>query len=147
MRIVFNNDIKTKSGKCFLTGDTVFKSRENDTICIQRKFTYPRITEINKTKGKVFKAAVKIWKDVSNEFKEDLNEYARLYNLQHKNKNKISLSGYNIYLKVLCQIDDPMDSIDSVVACFGNTINLWIFRNYLQPVKTNHSFKAKLYDN
>jgi len=70
MRIVFNNDIQTKSGKCKRTGESVFKSRENDTICIQRRFTYPRITEHHRNRGKIFKSVVSQWKNVSPAFKE-----------------------------------------------------------------------------
>ena len=144
MRITFKNDILTKSGKCKMTGETVFKSRKNDTICIQRRFTYPRLTEHHKQIGQKFKAAVEIWKVVSDPFKKDLPEYTRLYNMQHLPKKKYFVSGYNIFISALCKHYAPFDDVSDVRNTYGARLSAWILTGVLPAVKTEYRFNATL---
>ena len=140
MRVTFNNDIQTKSGKCKLTGQSVFKSRENDTVCIQRKFTYPRITDHNKDRGAIFQAATKLWQYVSPAFKEDLKAYARSYNLEHRGRKKLSSNAFNIFLSATCKVGHPLTSMDDLIFDMGSTIEYWIKNGYLKPINSRIRF-------
>ena len=144
MRITFKNDILTKSGKCKMTGETVFKSRKNDTICIQRRFTYPRLTEHHRQAGLKLKAAAEIWKVVSNGFKADLAEYTRLFNMQHLAKRKNFVSAYNLFISALCKHYAPFDDTSDVMNTYGAKLSSWILTGVLPAVKTEIRFNATL---
>ena len=141
MRVTFHKNIKTMSGRC-KDGKMVFNAVKNQTICIARRFVTPRMTVHNESAGRKLKAAALIWRLVHANFKSDCEVYANAYNNQHLPENKLPLSGYNIFIKALCQHNLPFDDLNDVSNAFGETLTDWISMGFLKSVNTNYVFMA-----
>jgi len=143
MRITFAKNIKTMSGKC-KNGNMVFMSMKNDTICIGRNFTYPLITQHHKSTGSKLKAAASLWKLLPNPFKEDLEKYAKAFNLIHLHEKKLKVSPFNVFIMGVCKADRPLESISEITDELGSTLNNWIQNKYLKNVSTETPFTATI---
>ncbi|MCK9329183.1 MAG: hypothetical protein PHY08_06685 [Candidatus Cloacimonetes bacterium] len=139
MKVTFFRNIKTLSGKCNL-GQMVFGAFKNATICIARNYVYPKLTEQNEIQAEKMRAAVNVWSILSENFVKDLTDYAHLYNFQHHEPDKLNLSAYNIFLKVVLGLQTPIASKEQLSSTLGDSVNDWISASHLPSVATNKSF-------
>jgi len=140
MRITFFKNIKTMSGKCSL-GNMVFGAFKNSNICIARNYVYPTLTEQNEIQGEKMRAGVAIWKTLSADFIKDLVDYAHLYNFQKHDPNKLNLTGYNIFMKVVLGLSQTISNKEELGSAVGDTLSLWISGEHLPAVATTKSFQ------
>jgi len=129
--------IKTQSGKDIENG-IVYCSYKNDTICYTRKYVKPKTTAHNREYGAKLKKISLLYKTVPDTFKESLQIYAHAYNKQLLPARKGVVNAFNIFVKALCNHNvrlTDLDSLQSVVALIGGTVNSWIEKGLLQRVK------------
>jgi len=137
MFTTFNDHIKTLSGKC-PDGKHVFAAIRDGELCVKRVYTKPIITSHNIATGAKFSAVTALYPQTGPQFKYALNLYAKAYNRQYQPLNKGYIYGYNVFIMALMnsQVDiADLDSIASVVSCYGSTIQNWITAGLLKPVK------------
>lgn len=82
MKITFRWGIKTFSG---YGDDMVYQSFDNDTFCVGRDYTYPKITENNHTLGKIGINLANVYNHVSQAYMQDLKIYQDRYKRQFGN--------------------------------------------------------------
>ena len=145
MRITFNKNIKTMSGKCN-DGQMVFQSKKNDTVCIGRNYVYPLLTNQNTLSGNKLKAAAILWRNVTNSFKYDLQRYANAYNSQYHPRKKLRIGAYNVFIMAVCGLQNPIFDINVLSDMLGNTVANWISGGHLKNVKITVPFTATLID-
>jgi len=137
MIVNFEWPIKTLSGKNS-EGTLVYQSCRDDSICIARLYSYPRITEHNHRQGTKLQRASILYKAMNEVFKEDLKRYADAFKNQLCLEKKLPPNFYNIFTKALCngsvKIED-LDSLERFVGLFGNNIEDWIANGLLPKVK------------
>ena len=138
----FTDNIRCQTGKDSL-GEFVIKRRPGG-VHIKRRHFIPRRTETQEFATVKFKAAVDIYKEVSNAFKEDLKVYASLYNAQHRAGGQIHVSGYNIFIKALCKHYTTFDDITDIRNTYGARLSLWISAGVIPAVRTEYRFNAAL---
>ena len=141
-RVYFDKEIRAKSGR-YKDSDVVFKAARNRTIGLSRThFTNVRVTDHQRLKGSKVKAASALWHEVSDSFKADLARYAHAYNKQHHPEDKLYLSAFNIFIKAVCSHSAPVNGLSDLVMIFGNTLGIWIERNFLRRVTVSAPFNA-----
>jgi hypothetical protein len=144
MRVYFKDGEASRSG-LNRKRKMVYKSRKDNTITILRRHVKQRITDHNRHRGSIFKSAVEYWHQVTPEFKQDLRIYAHLYNVQHNDDKNVGVSGFNIYMKVVCTVPYPLEQVYDISNVFGQTLESWISRGALPKVSTSHQFTASLH--
>jgi len=140
MRITFFKNIKTMSGKCSI-GNMVFGAFKNASICIARNYVYPTLTEQNEIQAEKMRAGVTVWKTLSTEFIKDLVEYAHLYNFQKHDPNKLNLTAYNLYMKVVLGLAATISDKEDLGSVVGNTVAMWIENKFLPVVVSSKTFE------
>ena len=148
MRVTFYRNIKTRSGKC-ANGKEVFASLKNDTICVSRVFTYPKLNENHVLTGQKIKACAKLWKEIHPDFKDDLVKYAKGFNANLLKAKKLPIYAYNVFIKALCKHNKPFDSLDGldgVKDIMGEGINDWITDGWLPSISNISYSNADITD-
>jgi len=143
MRITFDKNIRTMSGKC-KNGNMVFMSMKNDTICIGRTYVYPKLNDQHEAAGGKLKAATQIWKTLPSPFKNELIAYAKAYNSQVLSARKLPVSAFNVFIMAVCKQEEKMNSIEEISVALGNTIAEWITKGHLKAVSVINPFTATL---
>ena len=139
MRVTFNRNIKTRSGKC-KNGNEVFLSVKKGTICLSRIFTYPTITENNHFAGRKMIAAARLWRDIHVNFKDDLVTYAKCFNQQKLKDNKLPINAFNVFIMALCKKDVIFETLagpTGIKSVLGENITDWIMGDNLPNVSCN----------
>jgi hypothetical protein len=148
MRVTFYRNIKTRSGKCN-NGKEVFCSHKNDTICISKIFTYPRLNDNHRLQRQKVAAAAILWKEIHPDFIKDLQIYSNAFNSQLLKKKKLTISPFNVFMKALLKHNKPFTSIDGlggVKDILGEGINDWILDNWLPSVNNANFSNADILD-
>ena len=146
MRVTFYNDIKTKSGKS-KASKTVFMSVKNDSICFQRTYVRPRITDQNRAQGAKMKAAMLLWTMVHSAFRHDLFTYANAYNTQRLPDRKRPINALNVYLMAVLKHSSPftvVSGVNGIVSVMGPTVSEWMESGFLPNVSNANFLDADI---
>jgi len=115
----------------------VYRSCRNYQVFIGSSYTPPRITEHNHKQGTKLTQANILYKAINKLFIQDLKIYAEAYNKKYSKKKRLPPNFYNIFIKALCngavRISD-LNSVQSFVSLYGNTIQSWIANKLLPKV-------------
>ena len=144
-KITFNDKIKTRSGICFdneIIYVTFKDGRGRPSFVHGRRIALNRfIPEHNKKMGARFKQSIAIYNQLPTQFVRDLKQYAIEYNYFYRN-NKIPITAYNIFMKVLLQHPTQIESLEALSDVMGNTVNAWIENGVLERVSLDYDFVA-----
>jgi hypothetical protein len=144
MKVYFYDGERARSGLNRNSG-MIYTARRNKTMTLLRRHVKPsRVTDHQIAAGIKFKAAVELWKLVSDEFKEDLRVYASLYNNQHHEEGKTKVSGYNIFMKAVCKSSEPFIGLTNLEMTLGSTLIEWIENDVIPRVNTTYVFEAEV---
>ncbi|MCK9330419.1 MAG: hypothetical protein PHY08_11170 [Candidatus Cloacimonetes bacterium] len=139
--LIFAYDIKTLSGRF---GNFVFYSFEKTRKTYLRTYRYPNLTTQNHLNGRKIQFASLLWKQVNNDFKADLNEYAKMFHRQYRQNKSLYITGYNIFSKCILKITHPVNTLEELQEIAGNTINQWILNAYLDKLDSEINFTTHL---
>lgn len=139
--LIFIKNIKSLSGRF---GNLIFYSYEKTNKIYFRTYRYPNLTKHNHLNGQKIQRASLLWKQVDNDFKNDLNEYAKLFHQQYRQDKSMHITGYNIFCKCILKITHKVSSLTDLREIAGNTINQWIQNSYLDKLNSEIDFMAYL---
>ena len=136
MKVKFKYGIRTYSGKL---DDLVFCRCYNDTVCIARKYVYPRFSEQIVS---ISHNLATIWENGSSEFKAQLELYAKLNETENVPDDQWAPNSYTLWIEVMYNwaADNNVD-LDSLTieefAVMGTavrTVKNCVLNGYLKPV-------------
>ena len=142
MKVIFKYGIGAFTGKI---DNAVFWKQKSAMASIMRKFTYPRITNHNKTIGAIAKNLGKIWKGLSVGYKNDLWTYANRYYVQYGTEGLYdpARSPYAFWTHAIWSWAKEHSEVDlasltledlAVTGTPINTVKNAIINNYLRPI-------------
>jgi len=85
-----------------------------------------------------YTAAIALYPLVRPEFKQALDQYAKMWNKQHRKSGHGGISGYNAFVMALTNsIVDPQNltQLADITSCYGATVRSWITSGLLPDVE------------
>ena len=139
----FKEFIETRSGKSE-SGKYVFVAMKGRNFTIVKRYSKPTLGATHEMGASKIRAAAKLWKELPESFKDELQRYSELYNrqIQEKIEYKGFVHRYNIFIKALASHVEPLNDLESLVSTLGNTIEAWMERGYLPQVKKTGRFEV-----
>jgi len=145
--VTFRELVKTRSGKSF-DGESIFVTKRdgrgelNSTYITRKPVTYYQ-TEGKTMFSQKHKEATRLWKVIPKSFKDQLNIYTTAYNMQYR-KYELTIHSYNIYTGAVLSQNQVFNSINAIADTLGNSVDEWIKRGFLKPVKLKQSLNNPL---
>ena len=134
--------IKTKSGKNSKE-NIEYVTYQNGKKYYTRKHGKRIILKHNIEFGKKSSAINKLWMSMPEGFKKDCKLYAQTY-FKENSYNKMSLSNYNIFYKTIKNHIHQINNKYELIKLFGNTLDEWIKRGYLEKINEKINFQAEI---
>lgn len=98
MKVDFKYGIRTYSGT--VDGMT-YGSYKKGQICMSRRWIYPKPTDNNAELGSASKNLAAIWKEASDDYKDDFRTYANKFGNLKRNAKKLTPNAYSMYVKAM----------------------------------------------
>ena len=142
-RTTFSDLLTARSGLS-ANGQYVFVTSKDGTgrpfkTHVRRAQVNRNTTENNEIFGEKSRVISDLWNNINDDFKADLRIYTRAFNSQHR-RNLHTVSGKNLFTKVLWSVQAPVFSLLDVSDLIGNNLNEWIENGFLPRVNVNISF-------
>jgi len=146
-RTTFSELVKTRSGMS-TDGDSVFVTKKDSSGKLNSTYILRKPRVYKQTEGKdMFRQkhteATRLWKILPEPFKEQLKVYTVAYNKQYR-KNALSIHAYNLYTGVLLSQNQAFISIKSIADTLGNSVDEWIKRGFLKPLRRKEPLNKPL---
>lgn len=124
MKLIFQYPVSSCSGK---RGDSVFASYQNGTVCIQRVFTYPTLTENNELLGDISQNLSAVYASFDAGWIADLATYANRLSVE-RGPGFYPVNKYCMYTKMWYAVhtDDPTIDLKTVTFADINLLGISI---------------------
>ena len=134
--------IKAKSGKSS-DGEIEHVTYKGGEKHYTRKHGKRVTLEHNIKFGRNSSAINNLWMSMPKDFKDDCRRYAQMAFKKNVN-NKAFLSSINIFYRALSKHKPQIQNKQELKEIYGNTLDEWIKKGYLDAVKTKEPFSAQI---
>ena len=90
------------------------------------------------------KASSALWKQVNQEFRDDLDIYTIAYNRQIQPIDKKDLNKSSIFTKAVLKHKEIIPTISELANILGNNLEEWIERGFLPKVNVKKRFRGSV---
>ena len=145
--MTFKDKIRTRSGKCF-DGELIYVTTRDGKgrprfVHGRRIVENLRITDHQTNFGERAMQSVDLYRRLPSSFKNDLDRYARGYNMKYRGDMK-PVSGFNLFIGVLGRRPSQIYSLMSLSQTLGNSINDWMEAGILKRLPNHYIFTATI---
>jgi hypothetical protein len=142
-RVYFDNEIIAISGKS-INKKLVFMAYADKDKCIGRKYVAGPYTEFHANGATNTRTIANLWNMTPDAFKQDFKKYAKAYNKQFNNRQKLDVNAFAIFFSVVHQAVNSISDLDDLATRFGQTLQDWMNNSFLRKVRTTAPFTARL---